>query len=315
MHIGENMKKKLLFTHGIDIDGYGCAILAKMVWDKNVDIIFADNFDLDEKFVKVWGGKERNFDDYDEIFVTDHCIGLPLCNMVDKDKKLRAKIKVFDHHETRVGQQDRFPWVTLISEQNGIKECGASLFCKHLINRGLLPSALSKESWVELTRQYDTWDWKRLGNQKANQLNTLSLAVGREKYIENMLANHASLGDFDFTDEEKTIIATYEKAFDEQLHKYGKQIQIIDFAGAKAGYVKIKDIYKNDMASLVRESEMNGQISYLIMPIEERGTVSLRAVDSDFDVSAVATKYGGGGHKCSASFPLKNLPKIEEKNK
>lgn len=306
------MKKKLLFTHGIDIDGYGCAILAKMVWGENVDVIFADNFDLDEKFIKVWGGKERNFDDYDEIFVTDHCIDLSTCNMVDKDKKLRAKIKVFDHHETRIGQQDRFPWVTLIFEKNGKRECGTSLFCNHLIERGLLPNTLSEKSWVELTRLYDTWDWKMFNVPEANKLNTLALALGRENYIENMLTNHADLEDFDFSDKEENLIAKYEKAFNEQLHKYGEQIRVIDFGGAKAGYVEIKDMFKNDMASYVRGTELGNQISYLIMPIKDRGTVSLRAVDQNFDVSSVATQYGGGGHPCSASFPLKNLPKIDK---
>ncbi len=47
--------KKIIFTHGIDIDGYGCAVLAQTVWGGEIDIVYADNFDLDDKFVKVWG--------------------------------------------------------------------------------------------------------------------------------------------------------------------------------------------------------------------------------------------------------------------
>ena len=43
------------------------------------------------------------------------------------------------------------------------------------------------------------------------------------------------------------------------------------------------------------------------MPVPERGTVSLRNINPDFDVSSVAKKNGGGGHKGAASFPLNNL--------
>ena len=48
----------------------------------------------------------------------------------------------------------------------------------------------------------------------------------------------------------------------------------------------------------------------MLMPVKARGTVSLRAVKPDFDVSTVASKFGGGGHKGAASFPIQNMPKI-----
>lgn len=299
--------KKLIFTHGIDIDGYGCAVLAKLVWGDDVDIVYADNFDLDEKFIRLWG--KSQFKDYDEIFVTDHCLGMPVCSMVDKTPKIKSKIKIFDHHASRIGNQDKFSWVNIISERGGRKESGTSLFCQYLCGRGLLKSSLESETWVELTRLYDTWEWQKFGVQIANDLNTLALAVGREEYIRRIFQDHTPYEKFAFNEEEKSIIEIFNRNFQRKLDDYIEQIRVVEIDGNKAGYVEILDLYKNDISGAVKKAGNPYGISFLMMPIKDRETVSLRCVDEQFDVSQVASKFGGGGHKGAASFPLKNLPK------
>ncbi len=268
--MGAFIMKKIIFTHGIDIDGYGCAVLAKLVWGENIDIVYADNFDLDDKFETVWD-KTGGFAQYDEIFVTDHCFGMTECIKVEMNEEIRKRIKIFDHHSSRVGNQDRFSWVNIVPEKDGRKESGTSLFYQHLAERGLVDEKVDADSWIELTRLYDTWEWTRLGVSRANDLNTLSLAVGRENYIERLLKNHNPSERFEFTNEEKEIIQKYNENFQKQVKNYVNNIQVIEIDGVKAGYVEIMDVYKNDIASTVRELEIGKQISYMLMPVRDRG--------------------------------------------
>ncbi len=299
--------KKLLFTHGIDIDGYGCAVLAKLAWGDSVDIVYADNFDLDDKFVKIWG--KTGFAEYNEIFVTDHCLCMALCNMVEKKSNIKKKIKIFDHHSSRIGNQDKFSWVSIISERDGKKESGTSLFYDYLCEKGLLESSDKLETWVELTRLYDTWEWKKLDNQKANDLNTLALSVGREEYIRRLYQDHVLNESFEFNAQECQIIEKYKIDFQKQIKRYVEQIRVVEIDGARAGLVEILDVFKNDIGGEIKKNGNENNIAFLIMPVKDRNTVSLRVVDDNFDVSKVAEKFGGGGHKGAASFPLSNLPK------
>ena len=299
--------KKLLFTHGIDIDGYGCAVLAKLAWGDSVDIVYADNFDLDDKFVKIWG--KTGFAEYNEIFVTDHCLGMALCNMVEKKSNIKKKIKIFDHHSSRIGNQDKFSWVSIISERDGKKESGTSLFYDYLCEKGLLESSDKLETWVELTRLYDTWEWKKFDHQKANDLNTLALSVGREEYIRRLYQDHVLNENFDFNAQESQIIEKYKIDFQKQIKRYVQQIRVVEIDGARAGFVEILDVFKNDIGGEIKKNGNENNIAFLIMPVKDRNTVSLRVVDDNFDVSKVAEKFGGGGHKGAASFPLSSLPK------
>jgi len=298
--------KKLLFTHGIDIDGYGCAVLAKLAWGDSVDIVYADNFDLDDKFVKIWG--KTGFAEYNEVFVTDHCLSMALCNMVDKKSNIKKKIKIFDHHSSRIGNQDKFSWVSIISERDGKKESGTSLFYDYLCEKGLLESSDKLETWVELTRLYDTWEWKKVDNQKANDLNTLALSVGREEYIRRLYQDHVLNENFDFNAQECQIIEKYKIDFQKQIKRYVQQIRVVEIDGARAGFVEILDVFKNDIGGEIKKNGNENNIAFLIMPVKDRNTVSLRVVDDNFDVSKVAEKFGGGGHKGAASFPLSSLP-------
>ena len=301
-------KKILVFTHGIDIDGYGCAILAKLAWGERADIVYADTLEIDDKFLKIWN--ENGFEDYSQIFVTDHCPSLELCEVIDQIPDLKNKICVLDHHFSRIGQQDKFDWVSIISEKNGVKESGTSLFYKYLINRLLLSPTLNLDEMVNLTRLYDTWEWTKINEVKADRLNNYALAVGREEYVNNLLSSFKNNKQVWFGEEENKIVDDYLIAFNKKVAEYVEKIKVIDFADAKAGYVNILDIYKNDIATAVRNSELKDKIDFMLMPVDDRDTVSLRSIRPDFDVSAVAAQFGGGGHKGASSFPKINLPKI-----
>jgi len=170
-------------------------------------------------------------------------------------------------------------------------------------------SKLLLADMVELTRQYDTWDWTKTNNVRAKDLNTLAMAIGREDYVNRMVENIEMGIPYLFSHQDIYDIDSYEKAFNQKLEMYLNKISVVDFQGVKAGYVEIEDRFKNDIAESVRKSPLSKKIEVLLMPIEDRGTVSLRSVDPNFDCAALAEANDGGGHKAAASFPLRKLKK------
>ena len=89
----------LLFTHKIDIDGMGSAVLSKLAF-QNVDYVLCETFEINSEIRKYYeSGKIYN---YDYVFVTDICIKEPLLTTINNDVKLHGKIQVFDHHITEI---------------------------------------------------------------------------------------------------------------------------------------------------------------------------------------------------------------------
>ncbi len=309
----EKEKRILLFTHGIDIDGYGCAVLAKLVWGDKVDVVFADNNDLDDKFVHIWG--QTHFKDHSQVFVTDHCPTYALCNMIDKKASLRKKMQVIDHHNTRIGKQDKFDWVKITdANAEGLKECGTSLFYQYLVQAGLLKKTETLDEFVDLTRLFDTWTWQASEKRDdAKMLDSFGAVLDKEKYIDYMVEKVKNNQTFKFNDNEKACLQNYMTVeLPKKVDEYISKMQIVDFEGKKAGYVEILDKFKNYIGEKLKSLPLGEKLDFMLMPIQDRGTVSLRSIKEDCDVGAIAAKYGGGGHKAAASIPKWNFKKIEK---
>ncbi len=327
--------KTLLFTHGIDIDGYGCAILAKLAYGEDAYIYYADNFELDEMFAqKVYGvsakdileGKvdkhalfenaKKNLQDFNKIYITDHCISQPLCQFVNEDKATVAKLLVLDHHASRKDEQGKFPWVKIWDETpEGTKACGTNMFYFHLLNERELFPAYALARWARLTALCDTWTWKGSPCEKdCVNLDTLGKALGREEYVqhffEKLKKESTKHSPFEFSLKEEKLIESYRAAYAKQLDEYVKKIKEIDFDGLKAGFVHIKDLFKNDIAEKVRNLPLGKEIDFLLMPVDDRESVSLRNINPNCDVSKIAQAHEGGGHFAAASFPKSKLQEM-----
>ena len=82
--------KRLLFTHGADIDGMGNAILAKLAFE-NIDIIYARNVsDLETKFLNEYNA--GNLYNYDIVYITDLSLKKEIADKVDRMHFLFEKI-------------------------------------------------------------------------------------------------------------------------------------------------------------------------------------------------------------------------------
>ena len=196
--------KVLLFTHSQDIDGMGCALLANKAF-KNYTLVPTKTFDI-TKNVKEYIDNKKIYD-YDQIYVTDLCIKEPILKQIDEDEILKNKLIVLDHHKTEIEEgNNKYDFVNIIVEEDGIKQSGTSLFYKYLVKNNLLePNEVIKEI-VEWTRQYDVYDWQKENNELARYLHILYEKLGYEKYLEIMTYKINNLDHMEYNEEEMNII-------------------------------------------------------------------------------------------------------------
>ena len=152
--------KVLLFTHSQDPDGAGCAVLANIVFQVYT-LVPTKTFDINKNVQKYI---DTGFIyDYDKIFVTDLCIKEPLLDFIDKDKNLKDKLIILDHHKSEIDEgNNKYSFSNIIIEENGVKQSGTCLFYKYLLENNYFDYCdidLSLlEKFVEYTRVYDTWN-------------------------------------------------------------------------------------------------------------------------------------------------------------
>ena len=172
--------KVLLFTHKSDIDGIGPVVLSLLAY-KNVDYILCETFNLEKEIDKYF--LNNKIYEYDKILITDLCPNKEYLSKLANDKLLENKILIFDHHKTSLEyNEENYPFVTLkISDDKGLCS-GTSLFYDYLIENNLIPeTSNSISSFAELTRRYDTWEWKTKYNDET--AHKLSILCCRGKWL------------------------------------------------------------------------------------------------------------------------------------
>lgn len=292
--------KVLLFTHKVDIDGMGSAILASLIFE-NLEVVFCETFEVDQLFLNyIDDGSIYN---YSKIFITDICLSESSLILINNDEVLKSKIKIFDHHKLQIKNINDYEFLTLrCSDASGLC-CGTSLFYEYLLDNKLIESFGVVDDFVELTRQYDTWEWKDIyHNESANELNLLFNILGREKYIDVVTNKLIKLENFSFTSDEAKLIIAYKTEIREMCKKYISAMKIKKLDGLFVGVVHgVEYRCRNDLSMVVKDEQLN--IDYLVFDILNKNTISFRLINPMVDVAEIATRFGGKGHKNASSCP------------
>ena len=290
--------KVLVISHESDIDGMGSIVLAKLAFEQ-VDYILTDTPRLPELITelrdsdKIYG--------YDMVYVTDMWLSDPVLSKVANDRDLNGKFYIFDHHKSAIEESfDRYPFTKVIISDEFGKCCGTSVFYNYLLDNNYLSKNKGIYQFVELTRKYDTWEWKtRYDDNEANELNMLFNVYGPDDYIEKMykrLANNRE--DFDFDDTDRTMIKYMERKIDEKVHYYADHIyeRVID--NYRAGIIFVSSEYKNDLTQYLRD--IYYPLDFLMLICIDERKISYRNIKSDVNVRLIAEKFGGKGHDFAA---------------
>lgn len=295
--------KVLLFTHEQDIDGLGCAVLAD---NSNIEykLVLCKTFELDEKIKRELDSSEIN--SYDKIIVTDLCPKEETLEMIQKDELLRKKFQVLDHHKT-AEVFNHYDFVKVVSENDEIKESGTSLFYQYLKDNHLIDSSNVLDEFVELTRQYDTWDWHKNKNFLARKLHIIFETQGIDYYlkmIKRIIFNSNSV----VLSEEENIIKSFDQRLLEEINEI-LSFMIVETLKIKeevfrVGYIKTLYKYRNDIPDVIKGNN-EYDVDAIGMIIEDKDSVSYHFI-KDVDVSVIAEYFGGTGHKNAASHQKNN---------
>lgn len=298
--------KVLLFTHKSDIDGMGNAVLAKLAFEE-VEYILCETFNLQEEIAKYYD-TEKIYD-YDQVYVTDLWLEEPTLSKVASDEKLKDKFFVFDHHKSAlVGNFNKYSFTTIrISNESGLCS-GTSLFYEYLVKMGKIDSNIQMiKEFSELTRKYDTWEWKtKYHDEMPHELTLLFDSVGCDGYIKLMYKkiskNQDKKSKFEFNELERMLINNKIQQVEEKLESYAKKVYYQEIFGLIAGVVFIDYEYRNDLAEYFRKNKFNMDFAMLIAL--DYGTISYRSVKDDITVRQIAENLGGKGHDKAASSPI-----------
>lgn len=295
------MKKVKLLTHN-DLDGVGCYIVSRIMLpsDYKIDVTYCTHGNIEEMTSEAI----LHMDEYEKIYMTDIVVYDSYIQQFFTPE-VASKFVIIDHHKTAL-ELKKYEFAHVSVEENEVLMSGTYLFYKYLkeiynvSNRKL-------ERFVENVRAYDTWDWKKNGNQLAKTTNDLMYIKGINDFAEDMIDAVANTEDDLFLNETDWILLKYET---QKLVNYikSKEKDIIDF--------RLGDNYHFGVVYAEQYvSDLGSQLAMLhpefdAIAIIGAKTVSLRTIREDVDVSEIAKQYGGGGHQKAAGFPIETAERM-----
>jgi len=285
-----------LLSHN-DLDGVGCGILAKLAFGQEVTVRYNSVSSLNREIEFFL----ENDDPDMFLFITD------LSPNEVNEKRLQAHFKEFsnvqliDHHKTASHLND-FEWGTvLVEDEEGKLTSATSLFYQFLVANELLAPTEALSEFVELVRQYDTWEWEKNENQAAHSLNSLFYLVSIDEFEEKMIERLQANEHFDFDEFEKKLLSMEEDKIERYIRRKKREIVQAKVGDYIAGVVYAESYHSELGNELGKEHPHLDYIAILNMGGKR---ISLRTIHDHVDVSEIAGSYGGGGHQKASGCTL-----------
>ena len=297
--------KSIIFSHKADIDGLSPVIFLKFVRD-DLDVVLLNANDICPKITEII--KNKTYLKYDEIYVTDLTLDKDTCELIMSTGH-EDRFHTFDHHAMNLISNDYSFGVAISTNQDGVNECATSLFYKYL--RNLYPETFTTEAfetYTELVRLNDTWDWAKTGNKDANKLNDLLSILGREDYIDTYFNFLKTNKEFFFTDQQNYLLEVEEKRIKRYMEETEKTMFHATLCGKPCGIV-FAEQHRSLLGNYLAEKYAYC-IDYVVIINMQQG-LSFRCNKTDVNVGEIATIYGGGGHVKASGAPLDNSIKRE----
>lgn len=279
-----------LFTD-IDLDGLGCGIIAKLAFGENADVVYCSYRILNQR---VEAFIENPDHDHDEMYITDLAVNESVEKKLDKRFRVGRHVRMLDHHITAL-HFNEYKWGMVKTEyDSGKKTCATSLFYDYFIEHQLLERSKGLEEFIDLVRQYDTWEWQANNNVTAKRLNDLFYILSREKFEEEMLKRLTVNPDsFSLSDMENQLLDIEENKIERYIHSKNRQLVQTIVDDYCVGIVHAEQYLSELGNALNLLSPHLDMIALLNVGTKKMG---FRTIHDEIDVSAYAKRYGGGGH-------------------
>lgn len=275
------MKDTVVFYHGLCPDGFGAAFAAWLILGETAEYV-ACQYGMVPPDVT---GKR--------VYILDFSFEVPV--MVRLDQQAR-ELHMLDHHKTARDSLHGFKCRCggILFDLN---RSGARLAWEHFHPNTPIPAL------INFIQDRDLWTWEL--PDTADYLAALD-ALGYDflKWLEVLT----------FTSEQRQAFIERGRAMNEKFQSLCDSIaehaMPITLLGHQGLMVNASSEFSSDVgARMAKRSGTFGLIWKLEKPTVIK--ISLRSVP-DFDASAIAIQFGGGGHPASCSFriPLARLPEL-----
>lgn len=278
--------KDLLISHISDIDGVSPVILLKLT-KVEFDYILKEPHEMDE-FVEELLKEDLN--SYQNIYITDLALSENFYKKI-KESGYAYKFKIFDHHKTHLFAKN---YENVVID---IEECGTTLFYNYLSKKYKFKKIV--EDYIKHVKNLDLWLWVEKFDFMAKGLGNIFDLYGRNTYIEEMYQKLKRGKKFKWNKFENKIIKIEKDTVDRYLKKKDKELYKIEYDGYLIGAV-FSERYRSELGNYL--SSIHPELDLVVM-INMSGGLSLRT-EKDIDISILAQKLNGGGHKKACGAPI-----------
>ena len=280
-----------IFTH-TDLDGVGCAILAKY-YNPAIEVEFCDYDNVDQK---VSDFLDNNIA-LGDLYITDISVSEEIAERLEYD----TDFILLDHHPTALGlNKFKCCTVRVEDENTGIKTCGTEMFYQWLVEYGYLNKSKVLDKFVEIIRDYDTWRWAKLGADGviSKKVNDLLYIYGRENFINWCLSSFIQRKFPNLGIKENMLLELRQEEIDKYVEKKNREMFTRALCGKVSGIV-FANKFTSELGN--RLCKMHPEIDFVTMIDIEDCTVSYRTIKDDINLGRdVAALFGGGGHPKAA---------------
>lgn len=295
-------KRVYLVTH-TDLDGIGCEILIKTIYPDCV-VYNEDHQTVDKRIMEIISHPEK----IERLFITDIApTNTNIIQELDQIGKL-FPITLVDHHKTA---EERFAeygakcsWALINQDM-----CGTLGFYHYLYNslEGKQLNKLAKyEMFSIYVDDYDRWIRKYPESEK---INSLLHIYGHAEFVERcLLTSDPTL----LTEIEHTIVEMDDKKKQDYVSSILETGSYLKIGNQKA-FVCFAEKNASQIGEEARQVGLEADFIAIINV--KYASVCLRSIVPNCDVSEIAKKYGGGGHRAAAGFEFDNslIEKLVEK--
>lgn len=287
-----------LLSH-TDLDGVGCGVLAKLAFGDRIKIRYNSIASLNREVEWFLENEERNT----HLFITDLSVNEENEKRLEEFYQTGGKVQLLDHHKTAL-HFNEYKWGHVVVEDNeGNLASGTSLFYEYLIENELIQTSNAVDEFVELVRQYDTWEWEKDNNQEAHRLNALFFLVSIDEFEEKMVNRLQNSDHFFFDEFEQKILDMEEDKVERYIRRKRRELVQTSIGDYLAGIVYAESYHSELGNELGKEYP---HLDYIAMLNMGGKRISLRTIHDHVDVSEIAGHYGGGGHAKAAGCSLTN---------
>ncbi|MFP7732289.1 DHH family phosphoesterase [Priestia aryabhattai] len=287
-----------LLSH-TDLDGVGCGILARLAFGDQIKIRYNSIASLNREVEWFLENEEKNT----HLIITDLSVNEENEKRLEEFYQTGGKVQLLDHHKTAL-HFNKYKWGHVIVEDDeGNLASGTSLFYEYLIENELIKTSDAVNEFVELVRQYDTWEWEKNNNQEAHRLNALFFLISIDEFEEKMVNRLQNNDHFFFDEFEQKILDMEEDKVERYIRRKRRELVQTSVDEYLAGIVYAESYHSELGNELGKEYP---HLDYIAMLNMGGKRISLRTIHDHVDVSEVAGHYGGGGHAKAAGCSLTN---------